>query len=197
MAIKDILNGERGLFALLLVVAATVFVCTGHITFTEWKDFALWVFGVFVAGKTITTAAGFAMSRSKPLIVHKGSGEVVVSTDRGLSWQPLRTFDPDTSSDKMSSMIENELVPGAILINGARLHVDEARGKAPVAIVDEKLLHDLVRAVGIYEMLEIDRHGHVFDEEAREAIAFARKIGLMPATDKPPAAAPVAPTVNG
>lgn len=56
--IKDLLDGERGIFGLLLVIAATVFVCLGQITFDQWQDFAWKVFAVFAAGKTVTTVAG-------------------------------------------------------------------------------------------------------------------------------------------
>lgn len=56
-ALKDLLASERGLVALALIIAGTVLAATGHMAITEWKEFALWVFGTYVAGKTTTGVA--------------------------------------------------------------------------------------------------------------------------------------------
>lgn len=59
--ISDLFKSERGLFALALVAASTVLTALGHMTIDAWKDFNLYVFGIYALGKTVTgTASLFA-----------------------------------------------------------------------------------------------------------------------------------------
>jgi hypothetical protein len=55
-AIKDLLESERGLIALALIIGGTVLCATRVMTVDQWKDFTTWVFGAYVAGKTVTGA---------------------------------------------------------------------------------------------------------------------------------------------
>ena len=57
-AIKDLFASERGLFAVVLIVAATVLTGLDRMTIQQWQEFSTYIFGIFVGGKTITTAVG-------------------------------------------------------------------------------------------------------------------------------------------
>lgn len=64
-AIKDLLKSERGLFALVLVAAATTLCVLDKMTIDAWREMSLYIFGIYVGGKTISgTAALFANSNS-------------------------------------------------------------------------------------------------------------------------------------
>lgn len=56
LALQDLFASERGLFALVLVLAATVLTALGHMPVTQWQDFALWVFGIYAGAKTLTSS---------------------------------------------------------------------------------------------------------------------------------------------
>lgn len=55
-ALRDLFGSERGFFALLLVVAATLLAALGKMTTDQWQSFAIWIFGIYVGGKTVTGA---------------------------------------------------------------------------------------------------------------------------------------------
>ncbi len=55
-AIKDLLNSERGIVALALIVAATVLCAIGSISTQQWLDYSTWIFTTYAAAKTITGA---------------------------------------------------------------------------------------------------------------------------------------------
>jgi hypothetical protein len=57
-AIKDLFASERGFFALILVIAATVLTGLSQMTVDQWRDFSMTIFGIYVGGKTITGAVG-------------------------------------------------------------------------------------------------------------------------------------------
>lgn len=57
-AIKDLFASERGFFALILVIAATVLTALSQMTVDQWRDFSMTIFGIYVGGKTITGAIG-------------------------------------------------------------------------------------------------------------------------------------------
>jgi len=56
--IKDLFASERGLFGLLLVISATTLTALGQMTVTQWQDFSMWIFGIYVGGKSLTGAVG-------------------------------------------------------------------------------------------------------------------------------------------
>jgi len=64
--IKDFLGSEKAIAAGLLVVAATVFVLTGKISFAEWQSYTTNLLGIYVAGKTIQGTAQVFASRTVP-----------------------------------------------------------------------------------------------------------------------------------
>ena len=53
---KDLLDSERGIFCVLLLIAATVLVIVGSISGQSWLDFMKWVAVTLVISKTATTA---------------------------------------------------------------------------------------------------------------------------------------------
>jgi hypothetical protein len=56
-ALSDLFKSVRGLFALLLVAAATVLCAVGKLSVSDWREMALYVFGIYVGGKTISGTA--------------------------------------------------------------------------------------------------------------------------------------------
>lgn len=65
-ALRDLFGSERGFFALLLVVAATVLAALGKMTTDQWQSFAIWIFGIYVGGKTVTGAVDVIKNGSAP-----------------------------------------------------------------------------------------------------------------------------------
>ncbi len=65
-AITDLANSERGLLAVLLVIAATVLTAVGQMTIASWQSFVQIIFGTYVAGKTVTGAAMLIAQRRVP-----------------------------------------------------------------------------------------------------------------------------------
>src|SRR5882724_9998058 len=55
-AITDLFKSERGLLAVAILIAATVLCGTHQLTVDQWTAFVQWVFGIYVAGKTVTGA---------------------------------------------------------------------------------------------------------------------------------------------
>ena len=53
-ALTDLWKSERGLVAVLLIVAATVLAAMGKMTFAEWREYTLYIFGTYAVTKTIT-----------------------------------------------------------------------------------------------------------------------------------------------
>lgn len=62
-AIKDLFKSERGLFALALVAAATVLCSLDKMTIDAWREMSLYVFGIYVGGKTISGTAAILSNR--------------------------------------------------------------------------------------------------------------------------------------
>lgn len=66
-AIKDLFANEESLFALVLVIAATVLTGLHIMTIDGWQTFVTWVFGIYAAHQTVTTSVGlFKSSASAP-----------------------------------------------------------------------------------------------------------------------------------
>ncbi len=55
-AFKDLWESERGMLAILIILAASAFVLTGKMPVASWETFVMVIFGTYAAGKTITTA---------------------------------------------------------------------------------------------------------------------------------------------
>ena len=62
-AITDLLGSERGLFAILLIIGATVLTAMGKMTVDSWQSFAQIIFGTYVAGKTASSVTGLLTAR--------------------------------------------------------------------------------------------------------------------------------------
>ncbi len=56
-ALKDLFASERGLIVLMLLVGVTAGMFTGHVGFPEWKEYTLYIFGIYVVGKSATGIA--------------------------------------------------------------------------------------------------------------------------------------------
>jgi len=56
-AIADLWKSERGLIAVLLIIGATVLTALGDMTVAEWREFTVWIFGLYAGAKTITGVA--------------------------------------------------------------------------------------------------------------------------------------------
>jgi hypothetical protein len=90
--IKDFLGSEKAVAAGLLVVAATVFVLTGKISFADWQTYTTNLLGIYVAGKTIQgTAAAIISGRTKadpaPVLPPNPDSGVIIAkpeTDQGV-----------------------------------------------------------------------------------------------------------------
>jgi hypothetical protein len=57
-AITDLFKSERGILAVAIIVAATVLAALGSLPIADWKTFVTYIFGIYVGGKTITSAVG-------------------------------------------------------------------------------------------------------------------------------------------
>lgn len=55
-AITDLLKSERGILAVLLIIAATVLAALGHMTEGSWREYTLYIFSVYAGVKTVTGA---------------------------------------------------------------------------------------------------------------------------------------------
>jgi hypothetical protein len=55
-ALTNFWHSEKGLAGAVLIVAATVLVALGYMTVEAWDGYTKWIFGIFVAGKTVQGA---------------------------------------------------------------------------------------------------------------------------------------------
>lgn len=65
-ALTNFWNSERGLFAIVLVLAVTVMACIGTIDFDAWERVIKWISGFYIGGKTITGAVVALKAPSDP-----------------------------------------------------------------------------------------------------------------------------------
>jgi hypothetical protein len=64
-AFTNLWNSEKGLAGGLLIVAATVLVALGHLPSEAWIEYTKWIFGIFVAGKTVQGAVSTISGKSE------------------------------------------------------------------------------------------------------------------------------------
>jgi hypothetical protein len=55
--IKGLLNSEKALAIFALIVAATVLTALGDMSVAEWKEYTMWLAGIYVSGKTVQGVA--------------------------------------------------------------------------------------------------------------------------------------------
>jgi hypothetical protein len=65
--VKDLLNSEKGVLAITLLIAITVLTALGKMTLAEWQNMALWVFGIYTGGKAVQGAAAQFSGRTKEI----------------------------------------------------------------------------------------------------------------------------------
>ena len=65
-AITDLWKSERGLLAVVLSVAATVLAGLDRMTVDAWREFSLYVFGIYATGKTLTGAVAIMRGVTDP-----------------------------------------------------------------------------------------------------------------------------------
>ena len=65
-AITDLWKSERGLLAVLIIVAATILAAIGDMTVSEWQTFVTGIFITYAAGKTVTGAVAILKGTSDP-----------------------------------------------------------------------------------------------------------------------------------
>jgi hypothetical protein len=53
---KDLIESERGIYCVFVLLTATVLVVVGSITGQSWMDLAKWIGLTLVGSKTVTTA---------------------------------------------------------------------------------------------------------------------------------------------
>jgi len=61
-ALKNLWNSERGIVAIALIAACTVLVVLARLTVEQWSSYTMWIFGIYVAGKTATGTAAIIKS---------------------------------------------------------------------------------------------------------------------------------------
>lgn len=52
-ALNDLWHSEKGIVGIILILAITALVIVGSVTAEQWTDYTKWVFGIYVAGKTV------------------------------------------------------------------------------------------------------------------------------------------------
>lgn len=62
-AITNLWKSERGLLAILLIISATVLAGLNRMSIEAWREFALYVFGIYAAGRTLTGAVDLVVTK--------------------------------------------------------------------------------------------------------------------------------------
>jgi hypothetical protein len=63
-ALKNIWGSERGIVAVVLILACTVLTGSGDISPEQWLDYTKWIFVTYAAAKTVTGAATIMRTQS-------------------------------------------------------------------------------------------------------------------------------------
>lgn len=64
-AIADLWNSERGLVAVLLILAMSVLTGIGVFTGAQWIDYTKWLATVYIGSKTVTGAVQLFSAKSE------------------------------------------------------------------------------------------------------------------------------------
>lgn len=65
-ALKSLLDNEKGLVAMMMMVGATIFVMTGKMAIEEWKSLAGWIFTAYAGATAIHQSAVALGGKSTP-----------------------------------------------------------------------------------------------------------------------------------
>ncbi len=57
-AIKNLLSNEHSFVMFALIIGATVLAAVGKMPVSDWQNFATWIFGIFMGGHAVMSAAG-------------------------------------------------------------------------------------------------------------------------------------------
>ena len=82
-ALKDLLGSERGLIGLLLIICCTVLAAMNRMTFDDWQSYTMWIFGIYVGGKTITGAVQIAKGKTEPDLSSMSEADMVSMREKG------------------------------------------------------------------------------------------------------------------
>lgn len=81
--LRDLLDSERGVFALALAIFSSLLVYTDRMTIQQWADFNQWLGVMLIGSKTITTGLEIAKRAPNPaptpLPVSAPSSPIVVA----------------------------------------------------------------------------------------------------------------------
>lgn len=55
--LKNLLNSEKAVICLGLIIAASVLTGLGHMTIPEWREYTIWIAGIYVGGKALHGSA--------------------------------------------------------------------------------------------------------------------------------------------
>jgi hypothetical protein len=80
--LSSFLNSEKGVYALALAIGSTVLALLGHSSYAEWREFNLYVFGIYVGGKSIQGAATAIASRPSKSPANVQNTTVVATEER-------------------------------------------------------------------------------------------------------------------
>ena len=56
-ALKNLFSNEHGFVMLLLIIGATVLTAVGKMTVDQWTTYSQWIFGIFMGGHAVMSAA--------------------------------------------------------------------------------------------------------------------------------------------
>lgn len=64
-AITNLWRSERGILAVLLVISATVLASLNRMSIDAWRDFSLYVFGIYATTRTVTGAVDLVVTAKR------------------------------------------------------------------------------------------------------------------------------------
>jgi hypothetical protein len=67
-AITALLNSEKALAGGALAICATILTALGYMTTEQWTSYTQWIFGLYVGGKTATSAVAMLTKTPDPAI---------------------------------------------------------------------------------------------------------------------------------
>jgi len=78
--ISNLLNSEKGVMGLALLVGVTILAGLGRVTPDDWLSYTQWIFGIYVGGKSIQGAATAIANRPATPVAPVASSSTTVVT---------------------------------------------------------------------------------------------------------------------